>query len=244
MSKIINGKEYLDYNEAADEYGLSRKSIQSMVSRGVFTNTKFERDIKKYISRHELEKYKYRKDNKFPVENQSDTQQEKAKENPYDAEVFNFTAKDDALSKTEILRLAYLGAKVEEGREDPQEPFAHRLTEEWFIALFRNRMKKTAELLAEPLVDFQASSMEGAIKSIAIKQMKESYISSIIKLFALYMLDTPECKYLTQQEIEEALFFWAHKERSIYILFDGLYGFCMFNENTIQKLFNECKKVS
>ncbi len=61
MSKIVNGIEYLTYAEAASEYGYSRSSIQSMVSRDIFKNAKFPHDSKAYVSRNEVETYKNRK---------------------------------------------------------------------------------------------------------------------------------------------------------------------------------------
>lgn len=61
MVKIVDNMEYLDYAQAAKEYGLSVKSIPSMITRGTFTSTKFNRDQKGYISRDQLEAYKQRK---------------------------------------------------------------------------------------------------------------------------------------------------------------------------------------
>lgn len=77
MPKIVDGIEYLSYDEAADQYGLSRKSVQSMVSRDVFKNAKFPHDGKAYISREELDAYKRRK-NKTAIEPSTATEKERS----------------------------------------------------------------------------------------------------------------------------------------------------------------------
>jgi len=61
MSKTVDGKEYLTYDEIAVEYGYNRSYVPSMVTNGAFPNVKFERDVKRYVSREHLEAYKNRK---------------------------------------------------------------------------------------------------------------------------------------------------------------------------------------
>jgi len=61
MIKIADNVEYLDYAQAAREYGFSKSSMYTMVSREVFANKKFPRDNKGYISRPQLDAYISRK---------------------------------------------------------------------------------------------------------------------------------------------------------------------------------------
>src|SRR5712675_166408 len=62
MPKIVDGKEYLTYDEIAEEYGYNRSYVPSMVTNRAFPNIKFEKDVKRYVSREDLEAYKHRKD--------------------------------------------------------------------------------------------------------------------------------------------------------------------------------------
>jgi hypothetical protein len=105
MPKIVNGIEYLSYDEAADEYGLSRKSVQSMVSRDVFKNAKFPHDSKAYISRDELDAYKRRK-NKTATEPSTITEKER------------FTQDVPFLLKVEVVKLMQ---QKEKNRQMEQE---------------------------------------------------------------------------------------------------------------------------
>ena len=76
MIKVDNGVEYLDYDQAASEYSLSRNSIPPMVSRGVFSSKKFPNIVNKFISRNELEEYKHRKDKAETIQNQHEIAEE------------------------------------------------------------------------------------------------------------------------------------------------------------------------